>query len=180
MLFFYFSYIFRNILRVFERFINGSYCNRDLSFLFLVLSILKIQNVGISLVQTWFINNREPECLFVGVWSFRFEEIFNGTHSGDLVRDEWFDLGFQVHHLRFVHSDLFEQILDFIIHFKVFIVLGVVLPWDLEIVFILITITVHLLLLTFEGGVFEVRVHVFLADERSSLVPVLFLFIRCN
>lgn len=150
MLLFYFLDILGNIFRVFERFFNRSDCNRDFGFLLLILSLLKIQNVWISLIQTGFVDDRKPKCFFVGVGPFRFEEIFDGADGRDVVGDEGFDLGLEVDHLRFVHGDVFEKILDFLVDFERFLVLWVVLAGDLEVVFVGILVAFQRLLVALE------------------------------
>lgn len=102
------------------------------------------------MIETGFVDDRKPKCFFVGVGSFRFEEIFDGADGRDIIGDKWFDLGLEVDHLRFVHGDVFEEILDFLVDFERFLVLRVVLAGDLEVVFVRILVALERLLVALE------------------------------
>ena len=77
------------------------------------LAQLELEDRGVRLVQSWFIDHREAEVFLVGVRTRRFDESIDFTDCWDEVGDERFDFGLDFNGLGFVASYVLKQLLDF-------------------------------------------------------------------
>lgn len=149
-----FLYVLANLFWVLERFFNCANGDGDFCLFLLVLAVLEVQYLGVSLVQTWLVQDSEAQLLLVVVRPLRFQEVFNGSDSGDVVGNEGLDLGLQVHQLRLIEADLLEQFSHVVCNLQAFVVLRVVLALDEHVLLVIFVASLQLLL-AFEGRIFE-------------------------